>query len=141
MTQNPDAAVRAHRERLYSLTLASGVANIVALVMHLNGASSILLGPIFGATCGSLIVAGIKGNTDSYYNALVSVGLRWMAFSLGVLLLLLWMQAEASIIDRLIPGFEILAKDSFILALTLGLFFHGGYAFAFLFDTLRSGKD
>ncbi len=137
-TQDPEASARAHRERLYLMTLASGVANIAVLIVHVGDVFSAFLGPLLGGMCGSLIFAGIKGNTDSYYRALVGLGLRWMSFALGVLALLLWTHTETSLVELLIPAFPRLTGDAFLLALILGLFFHAGYAFAYLRDQFQS---
>ncbi|WP_271077803.1 hypothetical protein [Aurantiacibacter sp. MUD61] len=141
MTHDPEAAMREHRERLYWLTLATGVVNIIALAMHLAGMTSAFIGPLIGGMCGSLIVAGMKGNTDGYYQSLVSEGLRWMAAALGVGLLVLWADADSSLVERFIPRFDILAKDSLLLALILSLFFHAGYAFAYLRDLIFAGAE
>ena len=132
---------REHRERLYWLTLASGAVNVIAIPLHLSGANIAFMGPLFGGMCGSLIVAGFKGNTDGYYRSLVGTGLSWMAFGLGVVMLLLWIDSNTSLMDRLIAGFDILAGDSLLLALGLALLFHAGYAFAYLRDRLPFGSD
>lgn len=133
--------IAAHRERLYWLTLVSGATNLIVLVLYLIGSMDGLLAPLIGAMCGSLIAAGMWGRTDDYYNALVSVGFRWMSAALGIALLLLWIQSKMAVIERLIPGFDRLAGDSYLLALCLALVFHAGYAFAYLFDKLRKGEN
>jgi hypothetical protein len=138
---DPEKAVRTQRERLYWMTLLTGLGNAAVLVLHLNGIETILLGWLVGGMVGALIVAGIRGHTDDYYNQLINAGMRLMAFGLGVLLLLLWMHAETSLIARLIPGFAVLAQDAFLLALVLSLLFHAGYAFAYLRDLLASGTS
>lgn len=132
-----------HRERLYWLTLLTGLANLALLAMHVAGASIALEGWLVGGVTGSLLVAGFRGHTDDYYNQLVGTGMRLMTFGIGILLLLTWMQQETSLVSRLVPGFDRLAGDGFLLMLSLGLLFHAGYAFAYLRDrwTARSDEE
>lgn len=128
------------RERLYWLTLLSGLGNVAVLGLYLYGADTILLGWLVGGIVGALLVAGFRGHTDDYYNQLITSGLRLMAFGLGIMLLLLWIHAETALLVRLMPGIATLAADAFMLALILALLFHGGYAFAFLRDRLPTGE-
>lgn len=139
--RDAEQAVRTQRERLYWMTLLTGLGNAAVLVLHLNGIETILLGWLVGGMVGALIVAGIRGHTDDYYNQLINAGMRLMALGLGVLLLLLWMHAETSLIARLIPGFAVLAEDAFLLALVLSLLFHAGYAFSYLRDRWPLGGE
>ncbi|KLI63911.1 hypothetical protein [Aurantiacibacter marinus] len=141
-THDPEQAVIAQRERLYWLTLVSGLGNIAALVLHWIDADDFLLsGVIIGSVAGSLLVAAIRGRTDGYYQDLVAFGTRCTAFALGVFLLLLWADNNTSLFRRLIPGFETLTGDAYLLALILGLVFHAGYAFAYLRDLITSKGD
>jgi hypothetical protein len=136
---DPEQAVAAQRERLYWLTLVSGVESIVAIAMHLAGVDNFVLnGLIIGGVAGALIVAGIRGRTDGYYQDLVAVGMRWAAFALGIFILLSWASENTSLIGRLIPGFDALNGDTYLLALSLALIFHAGYAFAYLRDLITS---
>ena len=134
-----EKAVAAQRERLYWLTLLSGLGNAVLLALHLIGAETILVPWIAAGVAGALITAGIRGISDGYYNDLVSVGLRWMAFALGVLTLLLWINADLSLL--VFPWVDRLADDGFLLALVLGLAFHAGYAFAYIKDIVWKGSE
>ena len=135
-----DDVTAKQRERLYWLTLLSGLGNVAVLGLYLYGAATILLGWLVGGIVGALLVAGFRGHTDDYYNQLVTSGLRLMAFGLGITLLLLWIQEETALLVRLIPGIATLAANAFLLALVLALLFHGGYAFAYLRDRLPTGE-
>ncbi|GGD51685.1 hypothetical protein GRI62_05935 [Erythrobacter arachoides] len=136
-----DRNQREHRERLYWLTLASGVINAVMVPLHLAELETAFVGPLIGGVIGSLLVAGMKGSTDGYFRSLVDTGLSWMAFGLGLAMLLLWIDSNTSLMDRLVPGFDRLAGNSLLLALVLGLLFHAGYAFAYMRDRLPFGGD
>ena len=132
---------REHRERMYWLTLAAGAVNAVLIPLHLAGSELAFFGPLAGGMCGSLIAAGIKGQMDGYYKSLCNIGLSWMAFGLGVAMLLLFIHNDTSLVARLIPGFDRFASDSLLFALCLGLLFHAGYAFAYFKDRLPFGGN
>ena len=131
--------IAAQRERLYWLTLLSGLGNFALLALHIFGAETTLVPWIAAGVAGALITAGIRGITDGYYNELVGVGLRWMAIVLGVLTLLLWINADLSLL--VFPWVDRLADDGFLLALVLGLAFHAGYAFAYIKDIVWKGSE
>ncbi|WP_324260299.1 hypothetical protein U4960_08890 [Altererythrobacter sp. H2] len=144
MAYNPnyrdaEKARQDQRERVYALTLLSGIGNIAALFLHINGIATIMLGWLVGGMVGALVVAGIQGRTDDYYNQLTSSGLRLMALGLGTLLLLLWAQTETALAARWIPGLAVLAQDALLLAMILTLLFHLGYAYSYLRDRWAAG--
>ncbi len=136
---DPEKAMIAHRERLYWLTLLTGLGNIALIAMYLAEVDMFLVGWLVGGVAGSVIVAGTRGNTDSYYQSLVGMGLRWMAFALGAVAVLLMPVSSRSLIEVFIPDASIVTRDGYLLTLILALVFHAGYAFAYLRDLLASG--
>ncbi|WP_435417643.1 hypothetical protein WAB17_12335 [Parerythrobacter aurantius] len=130
------------RVRVYWMTLVSGAANVLALVLHLQSIDDFALrGPLVGAVAGAIILAGIRGNTDGYYQQLVNIGVRWTMIALGIAVLVLWAHRETSLVGRLLPGIERLAADPYLLALLLGVIFHAGYAFAYVRDLASDAGD
>lgn len=135
--------VAEQRVRIYWLTLVSGAAIVLALMLHLLAIDiGIMSGPLIGIVAGSLMMAGIRGYTDDYYQQLVAVGMRWTMATLGVLVLVFWAHGQTSLIARLLPGVSWLEADAYGLVLLLGAAFHVGYSFAYLRDiaTRRSGQ-
>ncbi|RPF70316.1 hypothetical protein [Aurantiacibacter spongiae] len=130
-----------HRERLYWLTLLTGLANVGVLALYLADAvDSIIVGYMVGGMAGSLLAAGIRGRSDGYYQQLAGVGMRWTMVVLGILVLSLWL-ADTGIAARSTPVLPVLAGDAYLGTLILALAYHAGYAVAFLRDrlTARSG--
>ena len=134
--------VAQQRVRVYWLTLISGAASVIALVLHLLAIANFsLIGPLIGSVAGSLMVAGIRGYTDSYYQQLVAVGMRWTMVTLGALVLVLRANGETSLVARLLPGVNALDADAYMLVLILGVAFHAGYAFAYLRDIATEAPE
>ncbi|APE28718.1 hypothetical protein [Aurantiacibacter gangjinensis] len=135
-TYDHEAALKAHRERLYWLTLLSGLANIALIALYATGTDFVLSGVMLGGVIGSLVVTAFRGNTDDYYQALSLTGLRWMAVTVGFLALVLMPLSDRTLVEIFAPGLAPFATDSIMVLLIACLAFHAGYAFAYLRDSL-----
>lgn len=138
---NPENVTQDQRERVYWLVPLAGAANLIALIFYLVGVDGMPSALTVGASVGAMLVAGIRWQTDSYFNDLANMGTRWLMAGLGTVLFFLWMEADTSLLSRFQPAITVLTGDAFLLALCLGLLFHAGYAYAYLRDHFSSGAE
>ena len=139
-----DKALERHRERLYLLTFISGLANLLLIFLHLIDGHNVISGILLGATVGSLIIGAIRSNTDSYYQSLSTVGLRWAAFAIGIIaFVLLPISAKSnSLVTIFAPGLLPYTTDEALIVLLICLAYHLGFSYAFLRDWISDlGTD
>ena len=148
MPFDPQAPTEEDRSRAFTATWVGLAGSVLMIVGTIFGLDNIVFSLALGAAVGGLIIAAFQGHADDYFRSLSSVGTRWIAAALAIYLFVAFLIQLADVAYS--AGFAASSGqepesryaswayvfDGPLVAASLALVYHAGFAFAWLRDRL-----